>query len=1042
MSKNFLSYVWQHSAPQQVLVLLLTVASFPILLITLELPKQIINNAIQGEEFPVTVFGFSFEQVGYLVALCLAYFAFVLAGGLLKMRTNTIKGVLGERLLRRFRFQLVRQITRFPLPYFRQTPQGSLISMVTAEAEAIGNMMGEAFARPTFAAGQMLTILFFFFKENFWLGLAACAMIPVQAYVVPKLQRKINLLNKQRILLVRRLSEQIGEAVHGAEDMRANAGARFMLALFSGRFGDIFTVRLEIYQRKFFMKFVNNTLNQITPFLLLLVGGYLIIQGDLNIGALTVALAYYKDLLGPWRELLGYYSQIQDVSLRYKTIAEQFEPSGMIDEELFFAKPDVIPALDGPVKLEDVTVADHFGAPVLTGMNVELPAGAFISIKSQNASARQAFARLLSRSVLPTSGSVSIGGENLNGLHQATIAARVGVVSVEPQFFHGTIQRNVQMALMTAPDPTYMPAPEEAERQAEARLVGNSEDIAQGPWSDTQLAGAKDQDELRDWWAHIIRQVGFEQFLMLRALNSQMNVDSNPRLAERLVALRPKVREKLAEEGLQDQIAVFDYEKFNPSLTLIENIQFAIRNKDVQTPGSRIDPKIWSVIEEMGVAKYHVEWSFQMLDTLVETFTDISPSHPLFQRLEILTPESFEELKTIHGKHRRGDKLSKDEMALVVTLPLGVPAEQLSSAFTDEVRTFLVEARDYSTKNLQSAFSAYYEAIDPEKYNSNMTVLENLIFGRISTHNQSENDRIRDVVSGILAEEGLARDVLLLIGDVKTGFSGSKLPQAAHDRIAFVRATIKRPRLLVLNRPFANSLPEIQKALHDNLRDLLPEATIIHLDTDFPENQIYDKHYEIVDSRLVDLDAETPTEAVAAEEAEPGVARTSSDDLHHKLRTLAAVDLLSGLDRQQLRLMAYGAQWFTAKKGDALFKTGERPDGAYLLTKGLAELQWERGDGERVTITEVPPGRMIGELSVLLDEARVMDMVVTEDAKGLIITGQVFNDVVENDAGVATSLLRTVTGHLLNTAQNLSDLHKEIGELKSGTGPDSKADDA
>ena len=173
MSKTFISYVWNFSARQQIYVLILTVLSFPLLYMTLELPKQIINDAIQGDGFPISLLGFSFEQVPYLVFLSFAYLGFVLVGGLLKMHTNTVKGVIGERLLRRLRYQLIERIMRFPLPYFRRTSQGALISMVIAEAEAIGGMLGEAIARPAFAIGQMLTILAFFFIQNFWLGLAA-----------------------------------------------------------------------------------------------------------------------------------------------------------------------------------------------------------------------------------------------------------------------------------------------------------------------------------------------------------------------------------------------------------------------------------------------------------------------------------------------------------------------------------------------------------------------------------------------------------------------------------------------------------------------------------------------------------------------------------------------------------------------------------------------------------------------------------------------------------------------------------------------------
>ena len=67
MSKSFLQYVWSHSARAQIVILILTAAFFPLLYLTLDLPKQIINDAIGGKAFPVTIWGYEFEQISYLV---------------------------------------------------------------------------------------------------------------------------------------------------------------------------------------------------------------------------------------------------------------------------------------------------------------------------------------------------------------------------------------------------------------------------------------------------------------------------------------------------------------------------------------------------------------------------------------------------------------------------------------------------------------------------------------------------------------------------------------------------------------------------------------------------------------------------------------------------------------------------------------------------------------------------------------------------------------------------------------------------------------
>ena len=199
MEKSLFRFIWRYSKRDQLILLAITILSFPILYLSLELPKRIINDAIGGSGNDVSLLGITFSQVQFLFILCICFLLTVLANGLLKMRINTMKGVLAERLLRRFRFQLLTRISRFPRPYFRTTSQGELVSMVTSEAEPMGGLMGDMISQPILQAGQMLTILVFLFAQSFWFGLASIALIPFQAWIIPKLQRQINLLHMARI---------------------------------------------------------------------------------------------------------------------------------------------------------------------------------------------------------------------------------------------------------------------------------------------------------------------------------------------------------------------------------------------------------------------------------------------------------------------------------------------------------------------------------------------------------------------------------------------------------------------------------------------------------------------------------------------------------------------------------------------------------------------------------------------------------------------------------------------------------------------------
>src|SRR5262249_59613548 len=87
----------------------------------------------------------------------------------------------------------------FPLSQFNRTSAAQIIPMITAECESLGGFIGDAFVTPVFQGGTLLTIIFFMFMQDPVLGAAAVALYPVQGYVIPKLQRKVNQLVKRRV---------------------------------------------------------------------------------------------------------------------------------------------------------------------------------------------------------------------------------------------------------------------------------------------------------------------------------------------------------------------------------------------------------------------------------------------------------------------------------------------------------------------------------------------------------------------------------------------------------------------------------------------------------------------------------------------------------------------------------------------------------------------------------------------------------------------------------------------------------------------------
>ncbi len=981
---------------------MVTTCLFPLLYLTLELPKRIINDAIGAPSPVIDIVGFSVDQVTFLGILCLGFLLAVLAHGLLKMRINTMKGVLSERMLRRFRYTLIARMLRFPQPYFERVSQGELVSMVTAESEPMGGLMGDMISQPVLQAGQMITILTFLFLQSFWFGLAAVALIPLQAWLIPRLQRQINLLNKKRIVQVRALATEIGESAAGAGALRTNGGWRYRMSAMTDRLGRLFDIRFEIYQKKFFMKFINNFIGQLTPFFFFSIGGYLVLQGSVSLGALVAALAAYKDLSSPWKELLAYYNQTQDMALRWDVITERFAPAGMLDESLFEGEPDELPHLDGDIVLDHVTVRDADGNPVLEDLTATMPAGKIIGIAAPSEEDRRGLAELLTREVLPASGSVHIADKDLRTMHQRVIAARIGHATSQPVMFQGSFGDNVMMPLRYRPQ-TETKNPRVLE---EAKRAGNSADPYDADWVQPDLAGLSTQDELQRWWLQLIQGLGSGTALFRRGLDQVFEAEAHPKLAEKLVELRPKVIEALRAADLRRFAYIFRPNLYNHALPVAENLLFATPSRPITEEALTEQTEFMDKLKALGLDESLVALSQDVVDMLRQIFGIDGTDHPLFRRLG-LEPKAYETAVELVDKARETGAagLSPKEMAQLLIVPFRISAEQIGPSFTPEMRQSIVDMRADHSEDLLTSLGDLFVPIREDGFAPGLTVMENALFGLISEDAGSRAEDMRRIIADVLIEGGAQELVVELIYDLPISIGGANLPAQFAEPLAFSRATIKRPDILILDQALASYDMETQITVYKNLRKLLPDTTVVYLNDSFENQDAFDVFFELRQGRLVSDDGPE----------EDTVDGAASADLARKLRALEQTPLFSGLNRRQLRLLAFGARWYNAKAGEVVFlKDDEATDGAYMVLEGEAGLYLPKEGEDDQLITTVGSGQLVGELGLIRKVPRALSMKAETDLTCLRIGEEEFLAVVENDAATAFKLLQVVAGYVSN----------------------------
>ncbi|MGD9537790.1 MAG: ATP-binding cassette domain-containing protein [Alphaproteobacteria bacterium] len=819
MEKNLFKFIFKYTRTQQIFVICVTAASLPFYYSSLDIPKKIVNlaltpedPAIVGDEFPryLSIFGIdlvALDQLPLLFGLCAMFLMLELINGSFKMYINIYKGRLGERMLRRFRYMLYARILRFPFTYFRKVSPGEVIPMITQEVEPLGGFCGDAFALPALQGGLLLTAIFYIFSQDPFMGAAAIALYPMQAYIIPKLQRRVNQLAKERVKEVRGLAERLSETVHGVHEIHAHHTVYYHLAEMAFRLGEIFDIRFEIYNRKFFIKFLNNFLAQLTPFFFFTIGGYFVVQGELSLGALVAVLAAYKDLSPPWKELLSFYQQFQDVRIKYEQVISQFEPAGMMAEEKQLAEPETVPNLSGELQALNVSLQDDDQVSIVSGVNVRFGLDQHVAVVGSAGSGKDELLLMLARLIEPTAGRINVGGNDLGLLPEAVTGRRIGFVAQGAYCFSATIRDNILYGLKHRPiaePPAGAVDPDERKRWAdEAESAGNTSYDFFADWVDYQAAGASEPAGATAVALKAAEIADLDEDIYQFGLRGYLNPVREPHAAEKIMEARGALSQRLEDPAYENLVERFDRDAYCSNATLAENLIFGnIVGQVFDIDRLAEHPYVLHVLDKVGLTDDILTKGHQLAATMIELFADLPPEHELFQRFSFIGADELPEYQALLGRVER-DKLRQlkgPDRARLLSLPFKLVTARHRLALIDEAfQARVLEARRVFRDELPEELAPAVEFFADDKYSAAATVQDNILFGKIAYGVARSQDKVGALIREIVTEHGL-RDVVMAAGlDAEAGIGGTRFSVAQRQKIAIARNVAKQPDVIFLS---------------------------------------------------------------------------------------------------------------------------------------------------------------------------------------------------------------------------------------------------
>jgi ABC-type multidrug transport system fused ATPase/permease subunit len=302
MPRSLLVFIWQVSGKRQILLCLLTIIVSLLTTLPLELQRRIVDDAIHG------------KTVNLLLMLSAAYLGVLLVQGGLKYVLNVYRGYMVEHVARDLRHRIFDGTQTKEGAH--RVKQGAIVSMVAAEVEDLAGFVGDSVSFPLLQAGTALSAMGYLIWVEPRIALFAILLYLPQLFVVPLGQRRINRWGNVHARLLRKMGDTIvgaGFDRHGRPKFRR----RFM-RLVTGAF----RTRRAVYRVKFFLTFFGNFLDALAPLIVLSVGGWLVIKGEVEVSTLVVFITGFQKVADPWDQLLTFYRTASNANVKYHLIAD------------------------------------------------------------------------------------------------------------------------------------------------------------------------------------------------------------------------------------------------------------------------------------------------------------------------------------------------------------------------------------------------------------------------------------------------------------------------------------------------------------------------------------------------------------------------------------------------------------------------------------------------------------------------------------------------------------------------------------------------
>ena len=358
----------------------------------------------------------------------------------------------------------LRHLLRLPMSYFAMRHVGDLQQRMHLNQE-ITNSLIEVLAPQVINIGLLVLYLFLMFSYSFWLTIIGFVAAGVNLAIV-------HYFANLRINLIRSMEQSEGQyfsatisCIDNMESIKAAGAETGFFKYWSGLWAHKFNVNANADKQQAQMALLPVMANALCSVAVLVLGAYLILQGDLTVGMLMAFQGFMGSFLAPVNELVNGSQKIVEMRSQMERVEDVMKyPEDHRDSE----KEILQGKLGGLLEMKHVTFGySPIQPPLIEDFNLRVEPGHSVALVGPSGCGKSTLAKLISGLYKPWSGEILFDGRPIESIPNEELTNSVAVIDQNVVLFDDTIAQNIRMWDPSIEDFTLMMACNDAEIRAD-----------------------------------------------------------------------------------------------------------------------------------------------------------------------------------------------------------------------------------------------------------------------------------------------------------------------------------------------------------------------------------------------------------------------------------------------------------------------------------------------------------------------------------------------------------------------------------------------